>query len=309
MLTRIASHGFIVVGPQVREEGGACCDFSDFLHVTEAPYDHNLPHMLQLSMHITASTVANVHQSESISHVPPPLFAQMFYDVAVNKSSADDFKESARIITWLHSRLASSIRRHLPSTASSPDWSSFFIGGHSWGGKLSFGVAQSIFAPLPIPLQGLIGFDPVDGLLDSPIVSPMVRHSPRSVNVHVPALIMAAGLGPVPAPGLVRACAPAYFGPPSFFSDSEGPTVYFNLTNHGHVDFCDDPEWKASWDLCTPGASAAPMRAAAAGLAVAFIKGVLSKNYTDLEAVYNSPNTAPASMSDLQVYPSALPWT
>ena len=210
---------------------------------------------------------------------------------------------AAAVIKWLHRHLSTTASIRVPSSSSiRPDWSKLILAGHSRGGKVAFAIARSLLFPLPLPILGVIGMDPTDGVRSS--TPPQVlQHSPHSVNFTAPLLLLASGKGPASA-----LCALPSVGPAAFLSDSANPAVFFNISEYGHVDFCDDVEAFVGRAVCPGGPVPSIMRQTTAGLIVSFLHGVVEGKFSDLNAVYADPTLSPGRLDPPQVFPSPLPW-
>ena len=141
----------------------------------------------------------------------------------------------------------------------------------------------------------------------------VIRNAPHSVSVSVPVLVIAAGYGPYNTDGTLGGgdggCAPYYVGPNFFFSDSAGPALFFNVSQYGHADFCNDRLAKIAKGLCLAGAGPpSAMRATVAGLFLAFTTAALAGDFSDISAIYANPSLSPAVLAAPRSYPSPPPW-
>ncbi|CAI5457657.1 unnamed protein product [Closterium sp. Yama58-4] len=182
-----------------------------------------------------------------------------------------------------------------------PDWSRFVLAGHSRGGKVTFGILRKLVeeivkstkqqhgfieAKLPLSIKAAMLFDPVDGTASKATNPPTLTHQPDSISLlnNPPVLVIGSGLGPIPRGGKSPSdkgnpCAPENFGHKVFFSDLVGPAYHFSVPEFGHADFYDDdlgPIYGPLFSkVCNNGPAREPMRVAAGGLAVAFLKAVV----------------------------------
>ncbi|CAI5956339.1 unnamed protein product [Closterium sp. NIES-65] len=190
---------------------------------------------------------------------------------------------------------------------SQPDWSRLVLAGHSRGGKVTFGILRKLVgelvkstkqqqsttqqrgfieAQLAVPIKAAILFDPVDGTASKATNPPTLTHQPDSIALlnNPPVLVIGSGLGPIPRGGKSPSdkgnpCAPENFGHKVFFSDLVGPAYHFSVPEFGHADFYDDdlgPIYGPLFSkVCNNGPAREPMRVAAGGLSVAFLKAVV----------------------------------
>ena len=226
-------------------------------------------------------------------------------------NTPSEMTSSAATISWLRSHLAPLLALRPSTLRATPDWSRFILTGHSRGGKVAFGVALGLATPLPVPIRALVGMDPVDGYMNMSTPPAVIRNRPHSVSVSAPVLVIASGYGPLNTDGTAGdgGCAPYFVGPNFFFSDAAGPALFFNTSQYGHADFCNDRLAKVAKRVCLAGAGPpAVMRAAVAGLFLAFSAAALTGNFSDISAIYANPGLSPAVLAAPRSYPSPPPW-
>ncbi|CAI5499837.1 unnamed protein product [Closterium sp. Naga37s-1] len=272
LLSRIASHGYIVVAPQ--------------MYSILAGFD-TLPEMrdaVQVINWLHTNLQALIH-----ARIKP---------LALGAARAAG-KEAGG---WADERAAEE-----EAAVAQPDWSRLVLAGHSRGGKVTFGILRKLVgevlqstkqqkstkqqrgfieAKLPVPIKAAILFDPVDGAASIATNPPTLTHQPDSISLlnNPPVLVIGSGLGPIPRGGKSPSdkgnpCAPENFGHKVFFSDLVGPAYHFSVPEYGHADFYDDdlgPIYGPLFSkVCNNGPAREPMRVAAGGLAVAFLKAVV----------------------------------
>ncbi|GJP58871.1 hypothetical protein CLOP_g5804 [Closterium sp. NIES-67] len=137
--------------------------------------------------------------------------APQMYPVTAGYNTAPEMRSAANVIGWLRKRLASVLKNRLKVKAV-PDWEKFAISGHSRGGKVAFGVARGLVKKSPVTIGAVILVDPVDGAYQGKSVPATLTHSPGSITLSAPVLVIGAGLGPIPSQEGGMPCAPAYFG-------------------------------------------------------------------------------------------------
>ncbi|GJP42662.1 hypothetical protein CLOM_g2201, partial [Closterium sp. NIES-68] len=285
LLSRIASHGFIVVAPQMypfigrsntRPEMRGSVRVITWMRKNLATWLQQKKQRRPVSQ--SKQQLQPISFSPPSSSSSPPPFN-------VPSPSTSSPKNASPTATY-------------PFRNTSPDWSKFVISGHSVGGKVAFGVARNIVSPSsPVPISALLLFDPSDGTSNtSKNVPPVLVHRPNSLVLSVPALIVGSGLGPIPkAPGL-PACPPKYFGHKTFFSDLVGPAYYFVVPEYGHLDFYDKRIgiWGALGEVaCRRGPAKRPMHVAASGIGVAFLKATVQGDSANLDDILSNPIHSP----------------
>ncbi|CAI5475797.1 unnamed protein product [Closterium sp. Yama58-4] len=269
LLSRIASHGYIVVAPQ--------------MYSILAGFD-TLPEMRD-AVKVINWLHTNLHALIHARIKPAALAAARAAERAVKKGTGDGADE----------------RAGEEAAVAQPDWSRFVLAGHSRGGKVTFGILRKLVgevlrstkqqhglveAKLPVPIKAAILFDPVDGTAFKATNPPTLTHQPDSISLvnNPPVLVIGSGLGPIPRGGKSPSdkgypCAPENLGHKVFFSDLVGPAYHFSVPECGHADFYDDnlgPIYGPLFSkVCNNGPAREPMRVAAGGLAVAFLKAVV----------------------------------
>lgn len=223
MLTQIASHGYIVVGPQ--------------------------------------------------------------FPTSLSTDANPDIRRTAAVIQWLRANFT----RFRPATPAA-DFSRLTLGGHSRGGKVTYGVALSLSGISAVGARAVFALDPVDGGGPSGVQSapPILKYQQNSIKLNVPALVIGTGLGPV-SRGFGGACAPAAFGPAHFYNDTASPAFHFRAKDYGHADMLDDSAGSSRL-FCSSGGAPAPMRAFCAGTVVAFLNSVLKANGACFSSLSSTPS-------------------
>ncbi|OIW21200.1 hypothetical protein TanjilG_30801 [Lupinus angustifolius] len=213
--------------------------------------------------------------------------------------ASDEIKSTAAITNWLSEGLS----KLLPQNVK-PDLSKLALSGHSRGGKTAFALAlKKLNTSTTLNFSAIIGVDPVDGLGKAVQISPPVlTFSPHSFNFNMPVLIIGSGLGEVQRNPLFLACAPKGVSHEEFYSECNKPAWHFVAKDYGHFDILDDVTkgilGKSTCCLCKNGNSRKPMRSFAGGVIVAFLKGYLKGDNSDLLAIRDKRLVAPV---DLQI--------
>ncbi|CAI5501747.1 unnamed protein product [Closterium sp. Naga37s-1] len=146
LLSRVASHGFIVVAPQMYP----------ITTTTNA-----IPEILWLRSHLS-STLTPSPLFFSLSPSPFLLSHSKMYPITTTTNAIPEIRASARVISWLRSHLSSTLSNRFKLLAS-PDWSKFAIAGHSRGGAVCFALLRQLIVPSPVLLKAVVLLDPVDG--------------------------------------------------------------------------------------------------------------------------------------------------
>ncbi|CAI5519455.1 unnamed protein product [Closterium sp. Naga37s-1] len=199
LLSRIASHGYIVVAPQMYS---ILAGFDTMPEMRDAVKVINWLH-------------ANLHTLIDARIKPAALAAIR----AAGKEAGGEQAAGEETVV------------------SQPDWSRLVLAGHSRGGKVTFGILRKLVgelvkstkqqrgfikAELPVPIKAAILFDPVDGTASSATNPPTLTHQPDSIFLlnNPPVLVIGSGLDLV---------GPAYhfsvpeFGHADFYDDDLGP--------------------------------------------------------------------------------------
>ncbi|CAI5499834.1 unnamed protein product [Closterium sp. Naga37s-1] len=171
LLSRVASHGFIVVAPQMYP----------ITTTTNA-----IPEILWLRSHLS-STLTPSPLFFSLSPSPFLLSHSKMYPITTTTNAIPEIRASARVISWLRSHLSSTLSNRFKLLAS-PDWSKFAIAGHSRGGAVCFALLRQLIVPSPVPLKAVVLLDPSNPRKPLRIWSPNFPQRPPSPPPFHPVL-------------------------------------------------------------------------------------------------------------------------
>ncbi|XP_073135028.1 chlorophyllase-2 [Henckelia pumila] len=229
--------------------------------------------------------LCNSFYSQLIHHIASHGFivvAPQLYTVA-GPDTQGEIEATAKIIDWLSEGLA-----HFLPPQVNPDLKKLGLAGHSRGGKVAFAVASRRSNPMTIEVSAVIGIDPVDGMdKGSQTPPPVLTYSPRSFDLGgAGALVIGSGLGEVKRNPLFPPCAPKGVNHEDFYNECRKPAYYFVAKDQGHLDMLDDDtkgiRGKATFCLCKNGKCREPMRRFVGGAVVAFLKGYVEGDTSEL---------------------------
>ncbi|KAH7366226.1 hypothetical protein KP509_18G068700 [Ceratopteris richardii] len=248
----------------------------------------------------------NQHYSQLLQHVASHgyiVIAPQIYVVA-GADATQEIADAAAIINWLPEGLADILSEHVGPVL--PRLDKLALAGHSRGAKTAFGLALGL-SEVALNISAIAGLDPVDGMdVNRQTTPPILKFSEHCFGLHLPILIIGAGLGSLKRNALFPPCAPEGVSHRAFFSDCSDPAFYFVATEHGHMDFLDDQthgfRGKLSYCTCRNGPSRGPMRRFSGGILVAFLQAALHCESKALQHFIDNPSHAPVKLEKPKWY-------
>lgn len=192
-------------------------------------------------------------------------------------TAAIETQRAAAVIDWIPSRLES-----LPGIEMNN--ARVGLAGHSRGGKVAFGVADSGVRRV----AALVGIDPVDGTGGPAGDQPRVVDGP--FDFDIPTLFIAAGIG--------GQCAPAGDNFVQFFDASPSPSILVIANDYGHGDMLDEETAALAAAVCPSNADRDPMRRLTAGWMVAFFRAHLQNDPDAIDAIREAEPPAMISVEE-----------
>ncbi|XP_057546330.1 chlorophyllase-2 [Amaranthus tricolor] len=247
----------------------------------------------------------NHFYSQLILHIASHGFiviAPQLYTIA-GPDSSEEIKATATIIEWASKHLKDVLPPNIQ-----PNLNKLAISGHSRGGKVAFGIALNKLIKSPIKISALIGIDPVDGMdKGNQTPPPILTYTPKSFQLDgMPVLIIGSEFGEMKKNILFPPCAPKGVNHRDFYDETQKPSWYFVLKDHGHLDMLDDDtkglRGKCTYCLCKNGKQREPMRKFVGGLIVAFLNAYLNGDDSKLIAIRDEKETTiPVKFSKVDV--------
>ncbi|KZV25950.1 Chlorophyllase-2, chloroplast precursor [Dorcoceras hygrometricum] len=227
----------------------------------------------------------NNFYSQLIQHIASHGFivvAPQLYCVA-GPDTHEEIEATAKIINWLSEGLI-----HFLPPDVDPNLKKLGLAGHSRGGKVAFALALRKSSLTTLDISAIIGIDPVDGMdKGKQTPPPILTYTPRSFDFGgSAALVIGSGLGEVKKNPLFPPCAPRGVNHENFYDECSKPAYYFVVKDQGHLDMLDDDtrgvRGKATFCLCKNGKCREPMRLFVGGAVVAFLKGYVEGDTSEL---------------------------
>ncbi|CAN6439627.1 unnamed protein product [Victoria cruziana] len=241
-------------------------------------------------------TLKNFMYRELLNHVASHGFIVVVpqLDNILRSDWKEDLQSVAATVDWLPAGL----RPKLPKEVE-PDLTRLAIGGHSWGGKLSFALSLGLEAKPELSFSALMGIDPVDGTAPgSQIDPPVLTFVPGSLDPKAPVLVVGAGLSSVKREPDLPACAPDGVNHGEFFRECVAPAFHAAARDYGHMDMLDEP---VPASVCASGDNRGPFRRFVGGIMVAFLKACLLLDADDLNKIFEMPDqVSPVVLSTIE---------
>ncbi|KAI3897230.1 hypothetical protein MKX03_032421 [Papaver bracteatum] len=279
LIQHIASHGYIVIAPQLFEidEMESAKGVTEWLSNGQFRGKILGPRSLIIFINITTTTTSTIF-------------------ININSAATTDLQFPL---------LPPMVRPNLSKAA---------LGGHSRGGKIAFALALSYTGNPPssngdsslIKYSALVGIDPVEGPRKGMPLPPIVlTYVPRSFDLDMAALVVGSGLGEIRTSALIHACAPKGVNHKEYFNECRSPAYHFVVKDYGHMDTLDDETGGingiATYCACKSGKSREPMRTFVGGITIAFLKAYLEGDHSHLNAIKDEKdNSLPVELQTVE---------